>query len=282
MRTVALVVNTDKPLAIAAGRDIITWLEDRSIRVMMRPEDAEAVGRGDLALLDTSAMGAAEMVIVLGGDGTLIRAAKTAAPLQVPILGVNQGNLGFLTELESAELFDHLEQFLEGDCAIDQRMMVVAQVIRNGEVLHEVVGLNDAVVAKGPRARLVHLEVSIGETSVARYPADGVIVATPTGSTAYSLSAGGPIVGPTVDVLLVTPICPHTMNTRAMVVSGHEQVTVTVRSSPGDVGLSVDGSEPISLRVGDQVRVSRAPHTARLIRRHGYHFYDVLGRKLGR
>jgi NAD+ kinase len=267
-------------MAIEAGDAIITWLEGRSIQPLLPPEAAAVTGRPDLTVEPGPAWGEAELLIVLGGDGTLIRAAQMVAPLQVPVLGVNTGHLGFLTELENSELFDALDQILAGNYMVEERLMLQAQVVRRGKQLLEVTGLNDVVVSKGPRARLVHLGVSVGETTVARYPADGIIVATPTGSTAYSLSAGGPIVGPTVDVLLVTPICPHTMISRAMVVAGSERVAINVLENPGEVGLSVDGSDPYPLEKGDQVRISRAPYAARLVRRHTYQFYEVLRQKL--
>jgi NAD+ kinase len=280
VRKVALVVNTDKPKAVAAGRDIINWLEGRTIQPMIAPEGAAKLNRPELAVVPGQEWETAEMMIVLGGDGTLIRAAQTIAPTNVPVLGVNTGHLGFLTEIEHAELFDHLDDFLDGHYIIEERMMLTARVERAGRQLTEMTALNEAVIAKGPRARLIHLGVYVGDTQVAQYPADGVILATPTGSTAYSFSAGGPIVGPTVDVLLVTPICPHTMNSRTMVIPGNEQVSIVVIESPGEVGLSADGSDPYSLARGDVIRFNRAPHYARLIRRHPHRFYEGLREKL--
>jgi NAD+ kinase len=280
MRKVALVINTDKPLALEAGEAIIAWLEGRGIQPAIQAEAALKLNRLDLALPAGAAWGEAELLVVLGGDGTLIRAAKAVAPYGVPVLGINTGHLGFLTELENGEIFEHLDRFLARDYRIEERVMLTARVERQGRVLVEMTALNDAVISKGPRARLVHLGVDVGATRVARYPADGVIVATPTGSTAYSLSAGGPIVEPTVDCLLVTPICPHTINSRTIVVGGREQVSVTILESPGEVGLSADGSDPFPLFPGDVVHVRRAPFAARLVRRHSYHFYDVLRRKL--
>ncbi|HWI64219.1 MAG TPA: NAD(+)/NADH kinase [Symbiobacteriaceae bacterium] len=280
MRKVLLVINTDKPMALDAARQLIPWLEARAFSVLVPPAGAGLVGRPDLSAPQGEAWAGAEMLIVLGGDGTLIRAAQAVAPLGIPVLGVNTGHLGFLTELENTELFSALEGIMAGGYRIEERVMLSVSVQREGRQVFATTALNDAVVSKGPRARLVQLGVSVGETVVARYPADGVIVSTPTGSTAYSLSAGGPIVGPTVDVLMVTPICPHTMAARSIVVSGGELVTVSVLESPGEVGLSADGNEPIPLFAGDRVLVSRAPFSARLVRRPGYSFYDVLRRKL--
>lgn len=280
MHRVALVINTDKPQAVKTGRAIIQWLEARSIQPVLLPEGAGKLHRPDLVLPDGAPWDGIGLMVVLGGDGTLIRAAQVAAPRQIPMLGVNTGHLGFLTEIEGSELFVHLEQFLAGNVIIEERMMLTASIERDGQTKFAGTALNDAVISKGPRARMVHLEVSVGQTPVARYPADGVIIATPTGSTAYSLSAGGPIIGPTVDVLVVTPICPHTMTTRPMVFSGSEQVTVKVVENPGEVGLSTDGSDPIPLNAGDLVKISRAPYMVKLVRRHSYRFYEVLRQKL--
>lgn len=280
VRTVAVVVNTEKPLAVEAGQAITEWLENHGIRPMFPPEGADKVGRPDLAVEGDLPWSKAELLIVLGGDGTLLRAAKRVAPMLVPVLGINTGHLGFLTEIENGEVFDHLAQFLAGEYLIEERMMLTATVERAGSVVAEVTALNDAVISKGPRARLVHLHVAVAGTYVARYPADGVIVATPTGSTAYSLSAGGPVVGPTVDVLLITPVCPHTMNSRSIVVAGEEEVTVTVEETGGEVGLSADGSDMLLLEPGDRIRVRRSPFKALLVRRESYRFYDVLRQKL--
>lgn len=280
MRKVALVINTDKPLALEAGRTILAWLEGKGFQPAIQHDAALKLGRPDLALPAGDAWAQAALLIVLGGDGTLIRAVKTVAPYGVPVLGINTGHLGFLTEIENGEIFEHLERFLAQDYLIEERLMICARVERQGKRLVQMTALNDAVISKGPRARLVHLAVDVGETRVARYPADGVIVATPTGSTAYSLSAGGPIVEPTVNCLLVTPICPHTMNSRTIVVGGGERVSVTILESPGEVGLSADGSDPFPLYPGDVVHVERAPYAARLVRRHSYRFYDVLRQKL--
>lgn len=280
MRKAALVINTEKPLALDAARQIVAWLEDRGFQPLLEQTAAPHMNRPDLASPGGAGWQEAEILLVLGGDGTLIRAAQKVAPLQIPILGINTGHLGFLTELESTEIFDHLERVMAGDYLIEERMLLTARVMRQDQQVLEVTSLNDAVISKGHRARLVGLEVMVGNTQVGRYRADGVIVATPTGSTAYSLSAGGPIVGPTLDVLLVTPICPHTMNSRAMVVAGSEPVIVTVLDSPGEVGLSADGSDPFPLERDDQVHVFRSPYSARLVRRHSYSFYDVLRQKL--
>ncbi len=280
LRKVAVVINPEKERAVSAGAELVRWLEARSIEVLLQPAGAFRIRRPDLAVPEGPRWGEADLLIALGGDGTLMRVAQLAAPLQVPILGVNVGHLGFLTELEGRDLFTYIEDFVDGRYVIEERLMLQVRVERQDSPPLELTALNDAVVSKGQRARLVRLGVAVGETEVAQYPADGVIIASPTGSTAYSLSAGGPIIGPTVEVLLITPICPHTMTARSIVVAASEQVRVTVLETPGEVGVSVDGAEPITLQRGDVVRVSRAPCRARLVRRHNYSFYDVLREKL--
>ncbi|MFO7273570.1 MAG: NAD(+)/NADH kinase [Symbiobacteriaceae bacterium] len=280
MPTFALVINEDKPTAVTTGERILQRLESSGAAVLLHPAAARRLGRPDLAVPEGPRWGEADMLIVLGGDGTLIRAVQRVAPYGVPVLGINTGHLGFLTAMESGDALAQLDRVLAGGYELEERMMLQATVLRDGQALAAMSALNDAVISKGPRARMVHLEVVVGETEVARYRADGVIVATPTGSTAYSLSAGGPVVEPTVDCLLITPICPHTMSARSIVVGADVAVSIRVAASPGEVGLSADGSDPFPLLPGDVVRVGRAPYTARLVRLPGYCFYDVLRRKL--
>lgn len=280
MRSMALFINVEKSGGLDAGRLILGWLEQNGIRPILQPEAAAHLGRPDLVAREPDEWAQAEMLIALGGDGTLIRAVKRIAPYGVPILGINTGHLGFLTELERGEIEEHLDGILAGDYVLEERMMLTASVERSGVRLTEETALNDAVISKGPRARMIHMKVCVGETPVAKYAADGVIIATPTGSTAYSLSAGGPIVEPTVDCLLVTPICPHSVNSRTIVVGGGQRLSVAVVESPGEVGLSADGFDPFPLLKGDVVRIERAKYTARLVRRRSYRFYDVLRRKL--
>ncbi len=281
METIGIVANTDKAQALEAATELVRWLEQRGIRPQLNAEAAQQLGRQDLGTRGEADYANCKMLIVLGGDGTLLRAARIMAPLGVPVLGVNTGHLGFLTELEASELFDHLEPVLAGKCSVDERLMLEARVFRQGHELKRFLALNDVVIARGPRARMVQLEIEVGSTLAAAYPADGVIMATPTGSTAYSLSAGGPIVTPSLDVVLITPICPHTTaNTRPLVVSPDEGVTVHVGERRGDVMLTVDGQWGYTLRSGDVVTVKRGPVVARLVRLPGYRFYSILRRKL--
>jgi NAD+ kinase len=280
LRSVALVINTAKPLAVQTGKEIIAWLEERSIRPVLHEDSAATAGRPDLIPANPAGWGDAELVIVLGGDGTLMRTVREVAPLGLPVLGVNTGHLGFLTSVENVEMGDHLATLIEGPVQIEQRLMICAEVKRDQVVIHRLTALNDAVVSKGARSKVVKVQVGVGDTSVATFTADGVIVATPTGSTAYSLSCGGPIMAPTVEAMLITPISPHTMMSRPIVVGAHETVIITVIESRGEIGLSADGMDPFPLQEGDQVVITRSPHVAKLVRRLDYRFYDVLREKL--
>lgn len=280
MQAIGVVVNADKPEAIATGRTLMHELEQRGVVPLLDAAGAAALGRPDLAREPyPEAWQGAALVAVLGGDGTLLRAAKRLAPLGVPLLGINTGRLGFLTELEAGDIPAALDDLLAGRYLVEERMMLTARVLRDGQEIFAADGLNDAVIGRGPLARMVHFTAQVGGVPVADYAADGVIVATPTGSTAYSLSAGGPIVHPELAALLITPICPHTFNARSLVVPAGEAVTIRVHNPP-EVLLSVDGQVSCRFAPGDTVEVRRAPAVARLVRRTPFRFYDVLRRKL--
>jgi len=222
----------------------------------------------------------ADILVVLGGDGSLLAAARLAAPLGVPILGVNLGHLGFLSEVEEENVFDAIETVAAGSFRVEQRMMLDACVERDGEQVGSFTGLNDAVINKSGFSRMITLDIMVGSEYVQTVPADGVIVSTPTGSTAYSLSAGGPIVSPLFECLIITPICPHTLYSRSQIIAGDEEVRVVLSSSGRDTVLTVDGQVGDSLRAGDQVRVRKSAHTARFVRLGGRSFYRILREKL--
>jgi NAD+ kinase len=280
VRGVGLHANLDKADAVAVARRLLAWLEDRGTSVRLSPDTAAAVGRADLGI--DLAEGADELgfLIVLGGDGSLLGAARLVAARGLPLLGVNLGRLGFLTEVEGPDLFSALPLFLGGDGEIEERAMLRVQVRRGGCAVWERVALNEAVVSKGPFARTVGVQVRIGGQPVAAYAGDGVIVATPTGSTAYSLSAGGPIVHPGVDTLLVTPICAHTLYARTLAVPSSEPIAVSLPGDATGTVLTIDGHEACSLERDDEVVATLAAERVRLLRRPGWSFFRVLSAKL--
>ncbi len=223
------------------------------------------------------------MVLVLGGDGTLLGMADCIglAGLAIPILGVNFGSLGFLTEVTLPEISASLERALSGAAAVEERLMIRVTPMHGGAPLPDHIALNDVVVAKSGRARMLDLSIFVGDEFVTRVRADGVIVATPTGSTAYNLSSGGPIVEPNVAALLVTPIAPHTLTNRPLVLPASSLIRVRPHLSDDDeVAVSVDGQAGVPLREGDEVRIRRADTTLRLIRPSTRSYFDVLREKL--
>lgn len=228
--------------------------------------------------------GDVDLLLTLGGDGTLLRGARLVAPLHTPVLGVNLGHLGFLTSIPPERLRDSLEAVVRGDYWLDTRFTLDARVVgRDGEAGSSFVALNDAVLHKGGFARVVRLAVFIDdepEEEIGEYSADGLIVATPTGSTAYSLSAGGPIVVPSVECIIATPISPHTLAVRPLIVPAGRTICVEIRSPSSEMVLTVDGQEGEALRPGDRLVVGRGPATVPLVRFAGQSFFSTLRRKL--
>jgi NAD+ kinase len=228
---------------------------------------------GDLQDLD--------LLITLGGDGTLLRGARMVAPHGVPVLGINLGHLGFLTSVAPTELDDAFAAVLNGRVALDERMVLDARAEAADGTCHGTfLALNDAVLHKGGFARVIRLAVRAGGEEVGTYRADGIILSTPTGSTAYSLSAGGPIVSPSIDCIIATPICPHTLAVRPLVLPADQTITVEVLSPSEELILTVDGQDGAALAPGDRLVVSRAQTPLCLVRFPGQTFFSTLRRKL--
>jgi NAD+ kinase len=222
-----------------------------------------------------------DLVITLGGDGTLLRGARFVAKDGVPVLGINLGHLGFLTSAPRDEIEPALERWAAGEFELDERMaLAVSFSLPDGTDGGEYLALNDAVLHKGGAARVIRLSVSAWRDTVGSYSADGIILATPTGSTAYSLSAGGPIVSPSVDCIIATPICPHTLGVRPLILPADETVTVEVLSPTEELFLTIDGQEHERLVPGQKVVARRAPEPVRLVRFPGQTFFQTLRRKL--
>ena len=223
----------------------------------------------------------ADLLVCFGGDGTILHAARDATMHDVPILGVNLGSVGFMAELERTEL-SLLSLLGKGVHRTEERMMLDIRVVRSGKVIHETLALNDAVISNGSMARVAELDVLADDEVVTEFTGDGVIIATPTGSTAYSMSAGGPIVEPTSSCIIVTPVCAHQLSVRAMVLGAERKVAVQVpRSTKKHLFLSVDGGKAIRLAGGDRVELTRSARTTTLIRLSERSFYQIMRQKLG-
>jgi NAD+ kinase len=282
MNTAAVVINTTRlremPEMVAPVREAVTTLRRQAGAVRLDAEGAKILGLSDLAVSDEDVATHADMVIAFGGDGTILRAAGLAARAGVPILGVNLGGFGFLAELSTADLPSALPDLVAGRYELDERMMLQAEADRiDADAL---LALNDVVVTTRGVARVLRLRVLVNGEHLASYPADGVIVATPTGSTAYSLSAGGPILHPKVDAVVITPISPHTFNARSVVVDRNDTVDVELTVPSQDATVTVDGR--VGLPIGEtwRVRVRRARQTTRFIRLRSSSFYSILRTKL--
>ncbi|MHB1042174.1 MAG: NAD(+)/NADH kinase [Eubacteriales bacterium] len=280
MSTFGLEVNLEKNGVRDLAYCIVKWLKENGQAVLMNQDTASALDLSGVGVPRAQLTDKIDYVIVLGGDGTILRAARKIAASSTPIIGVNFGHLGFLTEIDVPDLLPALEKILSGQYYIDERMMLEARLFRKGKIIGHSVGLNDAVITKGAFARLILLETYLNDEYADTYPADGLIVASPTGSTAYSLSAGGPLVTPDFDLMLITPICPHTLWARPMAVAPDSVVKVILRSPQAEVMLTMDGQHGFSLKEDDLVVINRAPDKARFLRLKGRNFFEVLRKKL--
>ena len=280
VRQVGVALKPNKPEAGAVVRDLLTWLRQRDREVLLDPAAAAACPNCGPGLSRAVMVAEADVVVVLGGDGTILSVARLMGARQVPILGVNLGGLGFLTEVTLPELFPALEAVLRDECAVSHRRMLAAEVRRAGERVGEYEALNDIVITKTAPSRIVELETFVNGEYVATYRADGLIVATPTGSTAYCLSAGGPILYPTLPALVVIPICPHTLTNRPLVLPDGARVEVVQRSVGEDVHLTVDGQVDVQLQHRDTVVVGRSAHSVTLVKSPKLNYFELLRTKL--
>jgi len=280
MNRVGIVAKPDAGGAREVVQRLIGWLQERGRSVVLDKETAglvpdaavTAVGRADLP-------GQVDFIIVLGGDGTLLSVSRSVGDLGTPLLGVNLGGLGFLTATTLDEMLPAVEEFLEGRMVVDERMMLAARVRRGGAVVADFLALNDVVIMKSAMSRIIDFTVAVDGQAATAYRADGLIISTPTGSTAYSLSAGGPILFPTMDAVVITPICSHTLTNRPIVLPGTQRIEVTLRANQ-EVMLTVDGQVGFGLNEDDVIEAQRAPARIRLLRFHHKHFFSVLRTKL--
>lgn len=282
MDTFGIIAALHKRNALPVSKEIVNWLEARRKKVWLGEELADRMKRPDLARDEEEIVRSCSLLLAVGGDGTVLHLARLAAPLGIPIMGVNPGGFGFLTEVEHSHVLPFLEQVLAGKYEIEERMMLAAEVIRQGETCRSFVGLNDVVITKGVFSRLIRLRTSVGGKYLASFPADGLIIATPTGSTAYSLSAGGPVINPQIKVLVLTPICPHTLSVRPLVVPAEEEITVTIgpKQPNQEVMITVDGQVGFELESGDLVRTRQADFPAKIVTVGERTFYHKLQAKL--
>ena len=278
-KSAAIISRPNRPEVGEILLGLIAWLVQHGYKVIIDQESARYTSGPEVVPRQQMASHHLDLVVVLGGDGTLLSAARVTAEIDVPLLGVNLGGLGFLTEVPVESLYAMLEAIAAGKAAVEHRILMRCELLRAGEVLGSYLVFNDAVVNKTALARLNAYELYIDKIFVTSYRADGVIIATPTGSTAYSLSAGGPVLTPAVQALVVTPVSPHSLTHRPLVVPDSSEIEILVRSEQELAYLSLDGQRGHDLRDGDRLRCRRSQHQVKLFRT-GNDFFHVLRTKL--
>lgn len=280
MNRVAIISKPAKPELERVAPDLVRWLEARKYDVIADEATAQHAPTVRTVSRDSIADQGPDFVIVLGGDGTLLAAARAVAIAGIPILGVNLGSLGFLTEVPLEAMYKTLEAVEQNLCERELRSMLHCQLVRGGQCIGAYEALNDIVVSKSAIARIADFAVSVNGDFVANYKADGVIVATPTGSTAYSLAAGGPILAPDVNAFIVTPVSPHALTHRPLVLRDDARISIAVANTQREAVLTVDGQVAVQVQDGDSLQCSRSRHSVTLLRLGEQTFFEVLRRKL--
>ncbi|MCL2760867.1 MAG: NAD(+)/NADH kinase [Desulfuromonadales bacterium] len=279
MKKIAIFAKVHNPRCQGVAGELVDWLKKKRIKALVEPHLARHLGI--TATKTANILKEADLAVVLGGDGTLISTVRLIGERNLPILGVNLGSLGFLTEVTVEEMYAALERCLKGDFRVSNRVLLKSTLTRNGVDMGSRLVLNDVVINKGALARIIDLATMVDEFELTTFKADGLIISSPTGSTGYSLAAGGPILYPTMNCMIVTPICPHILTNRPIVLEGSSVITVTVTSlDDEDIYLTLDGQVGTELKSGDVVTVKRARHSAKLVVSEERDYFEILRKKL--
>ena len=281
MKTFYIIANTDKTDTLRLSEEIADYLTSRGKQCVIRSQEQEQKeAHGQLLKEDV------EGILVLGGDGTLLRAARELADRRIPFLGINMGHLGYLAEIEEQNVPAALEKLIADEYTIEERMMLSGRVYVDGTCAEQDVALNDIVLNRFGNLRVVDYEVYVNDQYLNSFTADGIIVSTPTGSTGYSLSAGGPIISPTASMLMLTPICPHTLNSRSIVVSSRDRIRIRIgecrRGGLDEACVTFDGDTCVRMRTGDYVEIQKSTEVTRIMKINQVSFLEVLRNKLSR
>lgn len=278
-KSIGILTKPKFPEVKSTLQAVVSWLRERNIDVILDTTSATLLGEKG-GLQKTQLASRADVLLVLGGDGTMLNAARLAGERSIPILGVNMGGLGFLTEVRLENLYPSLERVFANEFVLDERLMLATHIHRHGETVAQGVVLNDVVVSKGTLARMIELRIEIQGHFVTNLRGDGLIISTPTGSTAYSLSAGGPIINPAVHSLIVTPVCPHTLTHRPIIVPDESEIDVTLTSKDEGAMATLDGQVGVALTQGDTVVIKASEFRTKLIRFPETNYFSVLREKL--
>lgn len=284
IKTVGVVVKPNHPEAWQTACELSSWLDKRGVPLVGEPYTSNFEHSPDMCDIDVEAAddfaSRADLVVVLGGDGTMISTARLVGDHDPYVLGINYGSLGYLTEFRIEEMFPALEKILAGDFTVDRRVMLTAEHCRDGDVLDSGRVLNDVVINKAALARIIEIEVSLNGLFVNYFRADGLIVATPTGSTAYNLSAGGPIIYPSMNAVVVTPICPFTLTNRPIVIPDDSEIELLLQNENEGVVLTLDGQIGYTMKSGDRVKIRKSRNAFNLVEPPNRNYFDVLRNKL--
>jgi NAD+ kinase len=279
-QTVGLVGKHDNQGMEDSVRALGEFLRGRGHEVLLAVQTAEHLDVTDFPTRSLHDLAAdSDAVVVLGGDGTMLSIARELAPHGAPLIGINQGRLGFLTDITVEDMYGAVAEILSGQYVAEERILLNGQIRRGGDRVFEATAFNDVVVGKGGSGRLIDLEISINSEFVYSQRADGLVVTSPTGTTAYALSAGGPIVHPTLEAVALVPICPHTLSARPIVVSSHSRIELHLTHAD-DARVHFDGQHYFDLQAGDHVWITRASRPVTLLHPHSYSYYDTLRQKL--
>lgn len=279
MKRIGLITNLSKDMDGEKSRWIIEQAKDLDMEVLILPEVHKLIGEGTMAQ-EEELFFQSDVILSLGGDGTLLQAARQAALCHKPIMGINLGNLGFLTDEDFSKAPRALLALKEDRFTIEERMMLRGVVLRDGSECPPFYAFNDIGIMKALVSRIIHLKASINYHEINSYSGDGLLVASPTGSTAYSLSAGGPIVNPSLECLLLTPICPHSLNARSIITNSNDTIEIEVMSQDRNITLTADGQAEKILKAGDRIQIKKADIYVNLLRTKEQNFFDLLHEKI--
>ena len=281
MNTFYIIANSEKEESLALSREISEFLTSRDRNCVICRKDQEGCELHSQLKADE-----VDAILVLGGDGTLLRAARELADRRIPFMGINLGHLGYLAEIEKQNVQSALEKLIEDEYTVEERMMLTGSVYVDGRKVEQDVALNDIVLNRYGSLRVVNYDIYVNGQYLNSFTADGIIVSTPTGSTGYSLSAGGPIISPTASMLMLTPICPHTLNSRSIVFSGDDCIRIQIgegrRSGPDEASVTFDGDTCVPMKTGDYVDIQKSTEVIRIVKINQVSFLEVLRNKLSR
>ncbi|MBI5638798.1 MAG: NAD(+)/NADH kinase [Nitrospirae bacterium] len=278
MKKIGIICKSGRHEAREILEELLPWLRQKGYKTFVDADMAAILNIGGFSRADIAS--SSDVILVLGGDGTMLGVSRLVAEKGIPILGINLGGLGFITEINRDEIFEAVDRMLTEGCASEERLMLTARIHREGKKIAEYTVLNDVVINKGALARIIDLETFINGSYVTTYKADGLIISTPTGSTAYSLSAGGPIIYPTLDSIVLTPICSHTLTNRPIVLPGDFTIAITLKTQSEDVYLTLDGQVGFSLKMNDIIEINKSEHKTRILIPCERDYFKILRTKL--